>query len=108
MRPQHIDHILSSIDRYNTACAPILEAHVTTQLSSPKELYDQAANQCLLSMYQFHPELANAFITSQILALALLRTPESDFTACLYLMTDQTVTLSSLYSVHDDQVFPSL
>eukprot|EP00126_Sphaerothecum_destruens_P003913 Sdes_comp17735_c0_seq1m7000 len=82
-----IHAILNGIDRYNPEHLPLLESYVEEQCVSGS--YDSDANLCVLKLYQFNPLQTNVRVVALILCKAVMRLPATDFTLCLYLLTEK-------------------
>ncbi|KAJ3008148.1 UNVERIFIED_CONTAM: Eukaryotic translation initiation factor 3 subunit K [Siphonaria sp. JEL0065] len=87
-RPEKIDLIVDSVDRYNQANLPVLEQYVIDQMKSNE--VDSQANLAVLKLYQFNPALSNIATVSAILTLALASLPDPDFNLSLCLLSPET------------------
>ncbi|KAL8900613.1 MAG: hypothetical protein Q9207_005608 [Kuettlingeria erythrocarpa] len=83
-RPDHINEILNSLDRYNPETTTILQDYVTQQCEDRS--YDCYANLALLKLYQFNPHLLRDETTTNILTKSLTVFPSPDFSLCLHLL----------------------
>jgi len=89
-------------ERYNPAILPQLEAYVEEQVTGGT--YDREANLAVLKLYQFYPEKTNLATLIRILIKALMNLPHTDFTLCLYLISERTQDekeLVALKEAHD-------
>ncbi|KAJ1971776.1 hypothetical protein H4R35_005063 [Dimargaris xerosporica] len=85
-RPESIDHLLNSVERYNPANTEVLEDYLNTQCQNDEN--DLAANLALLKLYQFNPPLFNPSAVAKVLIKALINFFEADFNLCLYLLNE--------------------
>ncbi len=53
-----------------------------------KGTYDRDANLALLRLYNFEPELVHVQTVANVLIMALMQLPESDFTLLLHLIPE--------------------
>ncbi|KAI4119674.1 MAG: hypothetical protein LQ345_000472 [Seirophora villosa] len=83
-RPDHINAILNSLDRYNPETTTVLQDYVTQQCED--RTYDCYANLALLKLYQFNPPLLRDETTTNILTKSLTVFPSPDFSLCLHLL----------------------
>uniref|UniRef100_A0A060TD43 Eukaryotic translation initiation factor 3 subunit K n=1 Tax=Blastobotrys adeninivorans TaxID=409370 RepID=A0A060TD43_BLAAD len=83
-RPDEVNDILNSLDRYNPKNVKPLQDYVLQQAAENRP--DIAANLALLKLYQFNAHLAKDEVCATILALALTRFYSSDFTTALHLL----------------------
>ncbi|KAF8533454.1 armadillo-type protein [Trichophaea hybrida] len=83
-RPEHIDNILSGLDRYNPETVSTFQDYV--QYQCEHRTYDALANLALLKLYQFNPHLTKEETITNILVKALLVFPSPDFSLCLHLL----------------------
>ncbi|KAA8896756.1 hypothetical protein TRICI_006841 [Trichomonascus ciferrii] len=113
-RPEQVDSILNSLDRYNVDNIKVLQEYVQKQAQEGG--IDIVANLALLKLYQFNNHLAKDDIVVIILSKALVRFYSSDFTTALHLLpgyvtttvdpqpdslTDQCQKLLKLYELLD-------
>lgn len=73
---------------YSSSNQGVLEAYVDLQAKGECPYY-MDANRCLLKLYQFHPQSANATKVSLVLLLALLEFPSTDLLALSYLVPER-------------------
>ncbi|ANB14232.1 hypothetical protein AWJ20_5193 [Sugiyamaella lignohabitans] len=92
-RPEAIETILESLERYNSESIPVLEAYVTKQAS--EGFNDIAANLALLKHYQFSVRAAKDDIILSVLSMALVKFYTSDFTSALHLLPSFVLTLEN-------------
>jgi hypothetical protein len=64
-----------------------------------RESYDFEANRHLLKLFLMEPSIVNVRAVAQVLALALLRLPESDFLECTYLLPNEVLAEEPVASV---------
>ncbi|KAI5842500.1 armadillo-type protein [Morchella snyderi] len=83
-RPQHIEEILSGLDRYNPETVSTFQDYVQSQCEN--RTYDNMANLALLKLYQFNPHLTRDETITNILVKALTVFPSPDFSLCLHLL----------------------
>ncbi|KXL49872.1 hypothetical protein M433DRAFT_139195 [Acidomyces richmondensis BFW] len=83
-RPEHIDHILNGLDRYNPETTAVFQEYVAQQCEN--QSYDCYANLALMKLYQFNPHLIRDETTTNILVKALTVFPSPDFSLCLSLL----------------------
>ncbi|KAL0638104.1 hypothetical protein Q9L58_002885 [Maublancomyces gigas] len=83
-RPQHIEEILSGLDRYNPETVSVFQDYVQQQCDT--RTYDNMANLALLKLYQFNPHLTRDETITNILVKALTVFPSPDFSLCLHLL----------------------
>ncbi|KAI9340843.1 armadillo-type protein [Obelidium mucronatum] len=88
-RPDEINAIVESVDRYNQANLPVLQQYVNDQMKSNS--IDGQANLAILKLYQFNPSLSNIATISAILTLALASLPDPDFNLCLCLLSPEVI-----------------
>ncbi len=81
--PSEIKALISA-NLYSAKIVKPLEAYVASQVSSGA--YDFAANRHLLKLYKMFPKSANPSVAAQVLVKALMQMPDTDLTACLYLV----------------------
>ncbi|KAG0642882.1 armadillo-type protein [Tuber brumale] len=89
-RPEHIQGILSSLDRYNPETVTIFQDYVQQQCEN--RTYDSLANLALLKLYQFNPHLTRDETITNILVKALTVFPSADFGLCLHLLPANALT----------------
>ncbi|RPA73244.1 eukaryotic translation initiation factor-like protein 3 subunit K [Ascobolus immersus RN42] len=70
-RPEFIETILSTLDRYNPETTSIFQEYVVQQCET--RTYDSYANLALLKLYQFNPHLAKDETITNILVKALTK-----------------------------------
>jgi translation initiation factor 3 subunit K len=92
-RPEQIDHILSSLERYNTESISVLESYVSQQAS--EGFHDIAANLALLKHYQFNSRAAKDDFIMTTLSMALVKFYTSDFTCALHLLPPYILTMDN-------------
>ncbi|KAK9760663.1 hypothetical protein K7432_015092 [Basidiobolus ranarum] len=97
IRPENIEKIINSVERYNPENLPALEKYLALQCSGQE--HDLMANLAILKMYQFNPQLVNHQIVCSILIKALTAIPNSDFNLCLYLLNEQIISEASVAKV---------
>lgn len=87
-RPEEIERILTSLDRYNPENIKVLQDYVTQQSQGGSNQTDVAANLALLKLYQFNyvPGNTRDEYIVMILTKALVRFYSSDFTTCMHLL----------------------
>ncbi|KAI4148590.1 MAG: hypothetical protein L6R39_002738 [Caloplaca ligustica] len=83
-RPDNIDQILNSLDRYNPETTTVLQDYVTQQCED--RTYDCYANLALLKLYQFNPHLLRDETVTNTLTKSLTVFPSPDFALCLHLL----------------------
>ncbi|KAJ1960141.1 hypothetical protein IWQ62_004344 [Dispira parvispora] len=88
-RPEAIDQLLNSVERYNPDNVEVLEEYLNTQCQHEEN--DLAANLAILKLYQFNPHLINLAALVRILGKALTNFFEADFNLCLYLLNEGVV-----------------
>ncbi|XP_065845144.1 eukaryotic translation initiation factor 3 subunit K-like [Oscarella lobularis] len=81
-----IEHLLSSIDRYNPDNVDILEAYALEQAKTG--VYNLKANLAVLKLYQFNPPLFKPEMVSLILLKAITNLPNPDYQLCFSLIHD--------------------
>ncbi|KAJ3281782.1 ARM repeat-containing protein [Rhizoclosmatium globosum] len=86
-RPEEINAIVESVDRYNQANLPVLQQYVIDQMKSNN--IDSQANLAILKLYQFNHSLSNIATICAILTLALAALPDPDFNLCLCLLSPE-------------------
>ncbi|KAI7869575.1 armadillo-type protein [Spinellus fusiger] len=90
-RPQAIQSLIDGVERYNPGNINVLEEYLNAQCKNGE--YDLMANLAVLKLYQFNPNLANTSVIINILAKALTAVPAPDFNLCLYLLSEQAVSI---------------
>ncbi|KAL9593446.1 MAG: hypothetical protein Q9219_007549 [cf. Caloplaca sp. 3 TL-2023] len=83
-RPENIDQILNSLDRYNPETTTVLQDYVTQQCED--RTYDCYANLALLKLYQFNPHLLRDETVTNILTKSLTVFPSPDFSLACHLL----------------------
>ena len=79
---------------YNVDNLIILQPYVDSQLSS--QTYDRDANLAILKLYQFNPGFAQPEYIVKILVKALTALPNPDFSLCLCLLIQETLSHPSV------------
>lgn len=75
---------------YNPAIVPQLESYVGLQITKPESSpYHLDANRTLAKLYQFVPHLSDDGVIAQILFLAILAYPSTDFAALACLVPER-------------------
>lgn len=90
-RPESIDQLITSIDRYNPDNLPLLEDYLADQCRDAQAC-DLEANLAILKLYQFNPSKVQPQVIANILAKAVTQVPETDFSLCLYLLNPEMVS----------------
>jgi len=90
---------LKGIDRYNPENLSTLERYV--QMQAIENTYNLDANLAILKLYQFNPTLFKETVTCQILLKALMNLPQTDFTLCRCLISENSHELPSIAKVID-------
>lgn len=72
-------------DPYELSTLALLESHVIQQLSRAKD-YDFESNKALLRSYQVNADQAKLDVVVQVMLLALMRLPSTDFLALSYII----------------------
>ncbi|XP_065052472.1 eukaryotic translation initiation factor 3 subunit K-like [Rhopilema esculentum] len=88
---------LKGIDRYNPENLSSLEHYV--QMQAIENTYNLDANLAILKLYQFNPSLFKETVTCQILLKALMNLPQTDFTLCRCLISENFHELPSISKV---------
>ncbi|KAK0535164.1 hypothetical protein OC842_002393 [Tilletia horrida] len=83
-RPEHIQQLISGVDRYNPQNLETLHDYLGSQLDNGT--YDCLANLAILKLYQFNPTDFNYVVVINILLKALTAAPLPDFQLCLSLL----------------------
>ncbi|KIS66775.1 uncharacterized protein UMAG_12282 [Mycosarcoma maydis] len=83
-RPQHIEQLISGVDRYNPQNLDVLHDYLAQQLDDGS--YDLLANLAILKLYQFNPADFNYVVVINILLKALVAAPLPDFNLCISLL----------------------
>lgn len=83
-RPEEIDRILNSLERYNSENIDVLQNYVKQQADG--EQCDIAANLALLKLYQFTTNTAKDDYIVMVLTKALVRFYTSDFSTAMHLL----------------------
>jgi len=83
-RPEHIEHILNGLDRYNPETTTVFQEYIAQQCEN--QSYDCYANLALMKLYQFNPHLIRDETTTNVLVKALTVFPSPDFSLCLSLL----------------------
>ncbi|KAF1808516.1 ARM repeat-containing protein [Eremomyces bilateralis CBS 781.70] len=83
-RPENIQQILNSLERYNPETTTIFQEYVMQQCEN--QTYDCYANLALLKLYQFNPHLLKDEAVTNILLKSLTVFPSPDFSLCLALL----------------------
>ncbi|KAN0063971.1 hypothetical protein ACQY0O_003577 [Thecaphora frezii] len=83
-RPEHIEQLISGVDRYNPQNLDVLHDYLAQQLDNGT--YDLLANLAILKLYQFNPSDFNYVVVINILLKALVAAPFPDFSLCLSLL----------------------
>ncbi|KAF9044885.1 initiation factor 3 [Hymenopellis radicata] len=86
-RPEHIDNLVSGVDRYNPSNITILEDYLYQQTRNQE--YDCLANLAILKLYQFNPDLYNPDVVINILIKSLTASPLPDFNLCIAILEDR-------------------
>jgi hypothetical protein len=77
------------------ACVDLSEAAIApaeAAVMDPGAPYDAQRGIRVLELYQFHPARARADVIFAVLCRALQALPSSDFTVCLALLPEKTVS----------------
>merc|ERR1712221_47543 len=90
---------LKGIDRYNPENLATLEQYV--QMQAIENTYNLDANLAILKLYQFNPSLFKETVTCQILLKALMNQPNTDFTLCRCLISENFQDLPTITKVID-------
>ncbi|KAJ1993058.1 hypothetical protein H4R33_000806 [Dimargaris cristalligena] len=85
-RPEAINQLINSVERYNPDNTEVLEEYLTNQCQNDEN--DLAANLAILKLYQFNPHLLNMSALVKILVKALTKFYDADFNLCLYLLNE--------------------
>ncbi|KAI4188785.1 MAG: hypothetical protein L6R41_001905, partial [Letrouitia leprolyta] len=101
-RPENIDRILNSLDRYNPETTTVLQDYVTQQCEDRS--YDCYANLALLKLYQFNPHLLREETVTNILTKALTVFPTPDFSLCLHLLPSYILGVGSSNPSHNHNI----
>ncbi|KAE8213457.1 hypothetical protein CF327_g3028 [Tilletia walkeri] len=88
-RPEHIQQLISGVDRYNPQNLETLHDYLGSQLDSGT--YDCLANLAILKLYQFNPSDFNYVVVINILLKALTASPLPDFQLCLSLLGEASL-----------------
>ncbi|PWN47804.1 ARM repeat-containing protein [Violaceomyces palustris] len=83
-RPDHIEQLISGVDRYNPQNLGVLHDYLAQQLDTGS--YDCLANLAILKLYQFNPSDFNYLVVVNILLKALVSAPLPDFNLCISLL----------------------
>ncbi|SNX87575.1 Eukaryotic translation initiation factor 3 subunit K [Melanopsichium pennsylvanicum] len=83
-RPEHIEQLISGVDRYNPQNLDVLHDYLAQQLDDGS--YDLLANLAILKLYQFNPADFNYVVVVNILLKALVAAPLPDFNLCVSLL----------------------
>ncbi|KAJ1018130.1 hypothetical protein NDA16_004996 [Ustilago loliicola] len=83
-RPEHIEQLISGVDRYNPQNLDVLHDYLAQQLDDGS--YDLLANLAILKLYQFNPNEFNYVVMINILLKALVAAPLPDFNLCISLL----------------------
>ncbi|SPC66225.1 Eukaryotic translation initiation factor 3 subunit K [Ustilago sp. UG-2017b] len=83
-RPEHIEQLISGVDRYNPQNLDVLHDYLAQQLDDGS--YDLLANLAILKLYQFNPNDFNYVVVINILLKALVAAPLPDFNLCISLL----------------------
>ncbi|EPQ28049.1 uncharacterized protein PFL1_04376 [Pseudozyma flocculosa PF-1] len=83
-RPEHVEQLISGVDRYNPQNLESLHEYLAQQLDNGT--YDLLANLAILKLYQFNPSDFNYVVVVNILLKALVAAPFPDFSLCLSLL----------------------
>ncbi|SJX65442.1 related to eIF3k-translation initiation factor 3 subunit K [Sporisorium reilianum f. sp. reilianum] len=83
-RPEHIEQLISGVDRYNPQNLDVLHDYLAQQLDDGS--YDLLANLAILKLYQFNPADFNYVVVINILLKALVAAPLPDFNLCISLL----------------------
>ncbi|EST08699.1 SAC3/GANP/Nin1/mts3/eIF-3 p25 [Kalmanozyma brasiliensis GHG001] len=83
-RPEHIEQLISGVDRYNPQNLDVLHDYLAQQLDDGS--YDLLANLAVLKLYQFNPSDFNYVVVINILLKALVAAPLPDFNLCISLL----------------------
>ncbi|KAJ1035883.1 hypothetical protein NDA13_000541 [Ustilago tritici] len=83
-RPEHIEQLISGVDRYNPQNLDVLHDYLAQQLDDGS--YDLLANLATLKLYQFNPNDFNYVVVINILLKALVSAPLPDFNLCISLL----------------------
>ncbi|SPO30355.1 Eukaryotic translation initiation factor 3 subunit K [Ustilago trichophora] len=83
-RPEHIEQLISGVDRYNPQNLDVLHDYLAQQLDDGS--YDLLANLAILKLYQFNPADFNYVVVINILLKALVAAPFPDFNLCVSLL----------------------
>ncbi|CEH18758.1 arm repeat-containing protein [Ceraceosorus bombacis] len=92
-RPEHINQIISGVDRYNPQNLAVLNEYLQQQLD--EGTYDCLANLAILKLFQFNPTDFDYGVAISILAKALTAAPRTDFSLCLALLGEAPVDVLS-------------
>ncbi|PWN45055.1 ARM repeat-containing protein [Ceraceosorus guamensis] len=92
-RPEHINQIISGVDRYNPQNLAVLNEYLQQQLD--EGTYDCLANLAILKLFQFNPADFDYGVAVSILAKALTAAPRTDFSLCLALLGEAPVDVLS-------------
>lgn len=80
-------------DAYDPNLVPQLEDYLQSNR------YDKSANLRLLKLYQFYPNLIKMNMIYDCMLRALMNgLPDTDFTLCLYLLSEKSVSFSIMLS----------
>lgn len=83
-------NLLIETNRYNIEILPQLESYVQYQID--KNTYHFENNLTVLKFYQFHPDKTQKNIVGKILIKALMNLPSTDFSLCLYMISERLVS----------------
>ncbi|WFD29228.1 hypothetical protein MSPP1_000234 [Malassezia sp. CBS 17886] len=83
-RPEHIDKLISDVDRYNPQNAEVLVDYLGTQMENGT--YDALTNLALLKLYQLNQGEFNFDAVINVLLKALTAVPFPDFGLCISLL----------------------
>ncbi|ODQ66772.1 ARM repeat-containing protein [Nadsonia fulvescens var. elongata DSM 6958] len=83
-RPEVVDHMLNTLEKYDAGNIQKFEEYVEQQCS--KNVSDIAANLALLKLYQFNTNRINDEVIINVLSLALINFNSFDFSLALHLL----------------------